>query len=233
VTRPGNWEAGLHSTIGRDVSVGPHGASVLVPCHGVCGQTHTIELAKATPPQGVRRKLEVAGWRIGRRRLCPNCNKPAEYEVGYGRPPKHTQFQPGQSGNPAGRPRTKETPVPKETPPPIPTEAARAMRRSVIQWLEEAYDVPTSAYRAGVTDASIAKETGAPEALVGQLREENYGPLAEPSELAEVRAELAAIKREAADARQALDMKLSALNGRQTAAEQKLARVAKANGWPL
>jgi hypothetical protein len=27
-----------------------------------------------------------------------------EYEVGYGRPPKHTRFKPGQSGNPRGRP---------------------------------------------------------------------------------------------------------------------------------
>ena len=27
------------------------------------------------------------------------------WEVGYGRPPKHTQFQPNQSGNPAGRPK--------------------------------------------------------------------------------------------------------------------------------
>jgi Family of unknown function (DUF5681) len=29
----------------------------------------------------------------------------ASYEVGYGRPPKHTQFKPGRSGNPRGRPR--------------------------------------------------------------------------------------------------------------------------------
>ena len=27
------------------------------------------------------------------------------YEVGYGKPPKHTQFKPGQSGNRKGRPR--------------------------------------------------------------------------------------------------------------------------------
>ncbi len=27
------------------------------------------------------------------------------YDVGYGKPPKHAQFKPGQSGNPKGRPR--------------------------------------------------------------------------------------------------------------------------------
>jgi Family of unknown function (DUF5681) len=26
------------------------------------------------------------------------------YEIGYGKPPKHTRFKPGQSGNPKGRP---------------------------------------------------------------------------------------------------------------------------------
>lgn len=29
--------------------------------------------------------------------------KKAQYAVGYGKPPVHTQFKPGQSGNPAGR----------------------------------------------------------------------------------------------------------------------------------
>jgi hypothetical protein len=31
--------------------------------------------------------------------------KAAEYEVGYGRPPKDTRFKPGTCGNPKGRPR--------------------------------------------------------------------------------------------------------------------------------
>jgi uncharacterized protein DUF5681 len=30
------------------------------------------------------------------------------YEVGYGKPPKHTQFKAGQSGNPKGRPRNQQ-----------------------------------------------------------------------------------------------------------------------------
>lgn len=28
-----------------------------------------------------------------------------DYRVGYGRPPQHSRFQPGQSGNPKGRPK--------------------------------------------------------------------------------------------------------------------------------
>jgi hypothetical protein len=32
-------------------------------------------------------------------------DRPGEYEVGYGRPPEHTRFRPGQSGNPRGRPK--------------------------------------------------------------------------------------------------------------------------------
>lgn len=32
-------------------------------------------------------------------------NKKGTYDVGYGRPPKHRQFEPGQSGNPKGRPK--------------------------------------------------------------------------------------------------------------------------------
>ena len=33
----------------------------------------------------------------------------SDYEVGYKRPPRHTRFQPGQSGNPKGRPKQKKS----------------------------------------------------------------------------------------------------------------------------
>ena len=32
-----------------------------------------------------------------------------DYEVGYGKPPRHTRYQPGRSGNPAGRPKGPQT----------------------------------------------------------------------------------------------------------------------------
>lgn len=34
-----------------------------------------------------------------------------DYNIGYGRPPKSSQFKPGQSGNPAGRKRSQPTMV--------------------------------------------------------------------------------------------------------------------------
>lgn len=36
-------------------------------------------------------------------------DKKKNYEVGYGKPPKHTQFQPGKSGNRKGRPKKNTT----------------------------------------------------------------------------------------------------------------------------
>jgi hypothetical protein len=35
---------------------------------------------------------------------------PGHYDVGYGRPPVHSRFSPGQSGNPAGRRKGQPTP---------------------------------------------------------------------------------------------------------------------------
>jgi hypothetical protein len=35
---------------------------------------------------------------------------PGQYDVGYGRPPVHSRFPPGQSGNPAGRQKGQPTP---------------------------------------------------------------------------------------------------------------------------
>ena len=41
------------------------------------------------------------------RKLARPAAEDAAYEVGYCKPPKHTQFKPGQSGHPSGRPRSQ------------------------------------------------------------------------------------------------------------------------------
>ena len=35
----------------------------------------------------------------------------ADYEIGYGKPPRSRRFQPGVSGNPKGRPKKKSSPL--------------------------------------------------------------------------------------------------------------------------
>ena len=37
------------------------------------------------------------------------------FNVGYGKPPRHSQFKPGQSGNPKGRPRKRKPATPMES----------------------------------------------------------------------------------------------------------------------
>ena len=43
--------------------------------------------------------------RIMKRKPSRRAAEDAPYEIGYGKPPKHTRFKPGQSGHPSGRPR--------------------------------------------------------------------------------------------------------------------------------
>ena len=46
--------------------------------------------------------------RIRAKQPCRGCavgEQDPDYEVGYKKPPRHTQFEPGQSGNPKGRPK--------------------------------------------------------------------------------------------------------------------------------
>jgi hypothetical protein len=56
----------------------------------------------------------------------PPNRPPGDYQVGYGRPPKGSQYQPGQSGNPKGRP--KGQPTASEI---LMREAARVVRIQV------------------------------------------------------------------------------------------------------
>jgi Family of unknown function (DUF5681) len=63
----------------------------------------------------------------------------ASYEIGYGKPPRRTQFKTGQSGNPGGRPRRRPIQRVKEM-------ALQEAYRTVIV-KEDGYAVPMSAIR--------------------------------------------------------------------------------------
>lgn len=58
---------------------------------------------KKTPP--VRTRTRPSDPKTTVDTDAGSTGKPAEYEVGYRKPPKHTRFKPGKSGNPRGRPK--------------------------------------------------------------------------------------------------------------------------------
>ncbi len=86
-----------------------------------------------------------------------------DYEVGYGKPPKHTRFQKGQSGNPKGRPKG---------------------RRNFATELEEVLEAPVP-----VTQNGAKAHVSSRQAVLYRLRERalngDIGPMKQLLELAE------------------------------------------------
>jgi hypothetical protein len=60
---------------------------------------------------------------LGRAMMRRDSRNTGQYKVGKKRPPKHTQFKPGQSGNPAGRPKGSSN---------LKAKLERELRKSVL-----------------------------------------------------------------------------------------------------
>jgi hypothetical protein len=104
-----------------------------------------------------------------------------------------------------------------EEKPPAPaasSDAARQARRLLRLALEDYYDDRARCYRDGRTDASLAKEFGLSESAVAKIREEDYGPLERPTDLAGLIADVREAKRQ-----------IAALEGR-------LQLICRTHGWP-
>ena len=65
------------------------GSTAELPDHHTAGQQAGAPRASATPPEG-------------------QGSEQGTYAVGFGRPPLHSRFKPGQSGNPKGRPKQSQ-----------------------------------------------------------------------------------------------------------------------------
>lgn len=64
-----------------------------------------IHPARPNPPSRTRLVPDAAALPVTPTSFleAPERGRPHDYEVGYGKPPRHSRFKPGQSGNPKGR----------------------------------------------------------------------------------------------------------------------------------
>lgn len=109
--------------------------------------------------------------------------------------------------------------------------AAKRAHRAVIAWLEESFDEDAGRYKSGMSDASIAKETGASPEYVAKVREEYFGPLKEPPEMEAIRAEMLQLHQEAERLRKDADAAAKALEAKVDALGERIIKMARSNGW--
>lgn len=153
-------------------------------------------------PKGAVARVHSNGWETGKRVICPAClNKKKKEKAEMPKPERPTLA--------AVWP--KEEPANDAPAQPVPSDAAKRAKRMVYMALEDYYDDSKKGYKSPHSDASIAKELGVSEALVAKIREEDFGPLAEPSELAALRKELGDAVLTVADVKAKFNAELAAL----------------------
>ncbi len=94
----------------------------------------------------------------------------------------------------------------------VPSDAVKAARRKANELLMFQFNVEQGAYEDGWSDERVAKESGMPVAWVSKRRDEEYGPLKEPSEFVEIRNEAKALASEIGKLQAKLDA-MSKRNG--------------------
>lgn len=216
-------------------NLGPAKVEYTLPCAG-CGPV-IFETTSWWPTGTFRRNLADRGWTLkGKRITCPTCTTSQKEAREAER--KATIMDKTTTSTPA------LTLVGAAEPNAQPSDAARAVKRQIMHWLDEAYDTAAQHYRPGFSDASVARETSAAEAHVAKLREEFYGPAAPPMppEIAAIATalnkQILQIEERKAERRKALDDIADTLERDHTDASKAFAelkrtldQVIAANGW--
>lgn len=91
-----------------------------------------------------------------------------DYEVGYGKPPKHTQFQKGRSGNPNGRPKAT-----KKTQKAILEDIANRQVTMSVSGKQTSVTMLEAVYLR-LADGALKGEKGAIKTFIELLRENGY-----------------------------------------------------------
>lgn len=159
-----------------------------------CSCTVTWDTGGKPPPERIPKHFIGRQWKVAKKPICPDCQKQAQKE----KPVSDLKSQPL-----AVIPQLQA----------VPTNAARAARAEAVTAIVTYFNASEGRYEEGWSDDRIAKETGLPVDWVKKRRDEDFGPLKEPGEFVEVRAEAKALASEIG--------KLQA----------KLDAMAKRNGW--
>jgi hypothetical protein len=144
---------------------------------------------RTPPPEALPKHFTQRGWILRKRPVCPVCN----------------------SSKPEKEIAVSNVATLKSAP--ANSNEARQARSAAVTALVTYFNPETGSYEDGWSDERIAKETGLSKDFVAKRREEDFGPIREPSEFAEVRAEAKALASEIG--------KL----------QEKLNAMAKRNGW--
>jgi hypothetical protein len=114
---------------------------------------------------------------------------------------------------------------------PQPSDEAKAARRLAHMLLEEQFDVEKGCFRNGYSDAKIAAESGAAVAFVSKRREEEFGPLKQPPEIAAAREELDAFEQKIAEIERSARAAVESLRSELGLHRGRLSELVKRNGW--
>lgn len=216
-----HWRKTTAKQIGLRGDINFHTAKVGMTLHIPCeAGDHIVDVpvSKGLPPEAVAKHMVQKGWTIGSRLKCPDCgrNRPVRKKKGETatniRVKTLSEAVAISKVMPIIAPGSQTNVIKPSSEPPFtakdfimkqPTgssslavaqsqeETRRRLKRSVIEWLGECYDEDKCCYKSGFSDASIAKETGAAPQFVAEIREDLYGPMGEPDDLRQLRADFA------------------------------------------